>query len=153
MRPTLSQHWYLATQLFDRDAPFFRLALLLLAVGFALPLALRLPPPLALSLQTGITTLLRPYTTAGDLARSCTLYALHCRLLQGLGAPCLLLLGTVLAALAVLVPSMWAAWVVTASANANYLYAATTALGVWQGTVVLLLARAALRGGKGRKAE
>lgn len=100
---------------------------------------------LALALQTGVTSLLRPYTVAADLARVLALYGLYPKLLWRLGAPCLLLLGTVIGALGVLVPSMWAAWVMTANANANYLYAATTAVGIWQGTLVLLLLRAALR--------
>lgn len=112
----------------------------------ALPVPLRLPaqPLLSLALQTGITTLLRPYVAASDIARTLTLYAMQPAVMRRLGALCVMALGTTLCALAVLVPAMWAAWVVTASANANYLYAATTALGVWQGIAVVLMLRAAL---------
>jgi hypothetical protein len=49
-----------------------------------------------------------------------------------LGVLPMMLLCTVLLLVSLLIPAMWHQWVVTASANSNYLYSMTTLWGVWQ---------------------
>lgn len=145
LTPNIGLYWYYMAELFPHFQPFFRAVLHMLAAGFALPLAIRLHtrPLLVATAQLVATAMLKPYPTAGDMAKYMALLPLLPQVVQRMGLHMVMPLA--LALVSALSPVMWNLWLVAASANPNFYWSMSLLLGAWHAALLIALVSGAIK--------
>ena len=132
--PNIGVFWYFFLMMFSELRSFFAFVSMALIGAFLIPMAIRFPTQglFLVVIQVGISTMLRPYPSVGDLGLFVTLLLLIQETTNGLRNKSFgLLLVNSLLLLSVLGPAMWHQWISVESANSNFFYSITLILGIW----------------------
>ncbi|KAJ9097456.1 hypothetical protein QFC20_006197 [Naganishia adeliensis] len=145
LTPNVGLSWYFFTEMFDHFRKFFTGVFQLHVLLYVVPLSLRLrrQPLLATVILSGIISVFKSYPTLGDAAVWLGLLGCFPDIWDALRLP--LLTGSVLLYSTLLLPILLELWLVSATGNANFLYAATMVHSLGCGLGVLDVLGAALR--------
>ncbi|KAI5451953.1 hypothetical protein NCC49_001253 [Naganishia albida] len=145
LTPNVGLSWYFFTEMFDHFRRFFTGVFQLHMLLYVVPLCIRFrhQPLLATVILSGIISIFKSYPTLGDAAVWLGLLGCFPDIWDALRHP--LLTGSVLLYSTMLLPILLELWLVSATGNANFLYAAAMVHSLGCGLGVLDMLGAALR--------